>query len=72
MLGAIRHKLYFRVQTGTKTILFNGGLVIYVYGLGAFSLILYFHVQTGTRTTLFNGGLVIYVFDFSDSMMVPT
>ena len=31
-LGAFRRILYFRVQTGTKPNLFNGGLVIYVYG----------------------------------------
>ena len=62
MLGAIRRKLYFYVQTGTRITLFNGGLVIHVYGLGALSLILYFRVQTGTRTTLFNGGLDVYVF----------
>ena len=64
MLGAIRRKLYFHVQTGTRITLFNGGLVIHVYGLGALSLILYFRVQTGTRPTLFNGGLDVYVFDF--------
>ena len=33
--GAFRRKLYFRVQTGTRTNLFNGGLVVYVYGIGA-------------------------------------
>ena len=62
--GAFRRKLYFLVQTGTRTNLFNGGLVVYVYGLGALSLILHFRVQTGTKTTLFNGGLVVYAFDF--------
>ena len=34
--GAFSRILYFRVQTGTKTNLFNGCLVVYVYGLGAF------------------------------------
>ena len=57
-------KLYFCAQAGTRTNLFNGGLVVYVLWLGAFSLILYFRVQTGTRTTLFNGGLVVYAFWF--------
>ena len=40
--------------------LFNGGWVIYVYGLGAFSRILYFRVQIGTKTNLFYRGLVVY------------
>ena len=60
--GAFSRILYFRVQTGTKTNLFNGCLVVYVYGLGAFRRILYFLVQTGTKPNLFNGGLVIYVY----------
>ena len=51
-LGAFRRILYFRVQTGTKPNLFNGGLVIYVYGLGALSRILFFRVQTGTKPNL--------------------
>ena len=51
-LGAFRRILYFRVQTGTKPNLFNGGLVIYVYGLGTFSRILFFRVQTGTKPNL--------------------
>ena len=29
--------LYFIVQTGTRTTLFNGGLVVYVFDFGAFS-----------------------------------
>ena len=36
-LGAWRRILYFRVQTGTRTTLFNGGLVVYVFDFGAFS-----------------------------------
>ena len=53
--------LYFRVQIGTKTNLYNGDLIIYVYWLGAFSRILYFRVQIGTKTNLFYRGLVVYV-----------
>ena len=33
--GAFSRILYFRIQTGTKTNQFNGGLVVYVYGFGA-------------------------------------
>ena len=33
--GAFSRILYFRIQTGTRTNLFNGGLVVYVYGFGA-------------------------------------
>ena len=36
-LGAWRRILYFRVQTGTRTTLFNGDLVVYVFDFGAFS-----------------------------------
>ena len=36
-LGAWRRILYFRVQAGTRTTLFNGGLVVYVIDFGAFS-----------------------------------
>ena len=36
-LGAWRRILYFRVQAGTRTTLFNGGLVVYVFDFGAFS-----------------------------------
>ena len=48
-------------KKGTKTNLFNGDLIIYVYWLGAFSRILYFRVQIGTKTNLFYRGLVVYV-----------
>ena len=43
-------------KTNKQTNLFNGCLVVYVYGLGAFSRILYFRVQTGTKSNLFNRG----------------
>ena len=36
-LGAWRRILYVRVQTGTRTTLFNGGLVVYVFNFGTFS-----------------------------------
>ena len=36
-LGPLRRILYFHVQTGTRTTLFNGGLVVYVFDFGAFS-----------------------------------
>ena len=48
--GAFSRKLYFRVQTGTKTNLF---LVVYVYGV-ALSRNFYFRVQPGTKTNLFS------------------
>ena len=54
--------LYFRVQIGTRTNIFNGFQVVYVYGFGAFCRILYFRVHTGTKTNLFNGCLVVYVY----------
>ena len=58
--GAFSLILYFRVQTGTRTTLFNGGLVVYAFGFGAFSRFLYFRIQIGTKTNLLNGGLVAY------------
>ena len=59
-LGAFSLILYFRVKTGTRTTLFNGGLVVYAFGFGAFSHFLYFRIQIGTKTNLLNGGLVAY------------
>ena len=59
-LGAFCLILYFRVQTGTRTTLLNGGLVVYAFGFGAFSRFLYFRIQIGTKTNLLNGGLVAY------------
>ena len=44
--------LYFDVQAGTKTSLFNRGLVFFCLWDGAFNRNLYFGVQTGTSTTL--------------------
>ena len=35
--GAFSRILYFRVQIGTRTTLFNGALVVYVFDFGAFS-----------------------------------
>ena len=43
-------------KTGTRTNLFNGGLVVYVYGFGALNVASCTSVyKTGTRTNLFNG-----------------
>ena len=33
--GSFSRILYFRIQSGTRTNEFNGGLVVYVYGFGA-------------------------------------
>ena len=55
--GAFTRILYFGVQTGTNTSLFNRGLV-YVYG--TFNRNLYFPVQTGTKPTYI---LVVYVYE---------
>ena len=59
LLAASCTSLY---KQAPKQNLFNGCLVVYVYGLGAFRRILYFRVQTGTKPILFNGGWVIYVY----------
>ena len=56
--------LYYRVQTGTRTTLFNGDYIVYVFDFGAFSRFLYFRIQIGTKTNLLNGGLVVYVHGF--------
>ena len=53
--GAFSRILYFRVQTGTKTNLFNGCLVVYVYGLGAFRRILYFLYKQAPNQTYLTG-----------------
>ena len=51
--GAFNRNLYFRVQTGTTTNLFNRGFSCLCLWGGAFSRNLYFHVQTGTTSNLF-------------------
>ena len=56
--GAFNRNLYFRVQTGTTTNLFNRGVSCLCLWGGAFSRNLYFHVQTGTISNLF---LFVYV-----------
>ena len=50
--GAFSRNLYFRVQTGTTTYLFNRGFSCLCLLGGAFSRNLYFRVQTDTKTNL--------------------
>ena len=57
--GAFSRLLYFRVQTGTTTNLFDRGFSCLFFWSGAFSRNLYFRVQIGTKTNLF---LFVYVY----------
>ena len=57
--GAFSRILHFGVETGTKTSIFNRGLVFLCLWDGAFNRNLYFGVQTGTKTNL---TLVVYVY----------
>ena len=59
--GAFSLILYFRVQTGTRTNLFNGGLVVYVYGLGALVASCTSVYKQAPNQTYLTGGLVVYV-----------
>ena len=57
--GAFSRILHFGVETGTKTSIFNRGLVFLCLWDGAFNRNFYFGVQTGIKTNL---TLVVYVY----------